>query len=267
MTSFPSLPLDESTRRRVLHIVMALAIAVAFVGYFVGLSTTHTEPDADFVHAPGEIDAPDHAPRARSYRELASQPIGPNAAWSPHLAQLPPSPIDPLDAAVQTPDDVQQALARRSARRAFAGAPPVVPHPIDQLDSAACLACHAEPTRIGSIVAPQISHQHYTSCTQCHVESTAPQFRDDAATLLTPSDFTPLATTGPGRRASPGAPPTIPHTTWMRDNCAACHGPASTGLHTSHPWRHSCTQCHAPDASLDQADFFGALPAPPEITP
>jgi cytochrome c-type protein NapB len=256
-------PLPASSHtpaRRALHIGAALAIAVAFVGFFVGLRTTHQPPDADILHVAAP--QPEHAPRARAYRELATQPLGPNADWSAHLNHLPPFAVDPLHASVQSNDAQQQAIMQRTERRAFSGAPPVVPHPVDQRSAAACLACHGQPTRIGPVAAPQISHAHYTHCTQCHVESANGQFRDDAATLLTPSEFTGLAPAGGGERAWPGAPPTIPHATWMRDNCAACHGPTSMGIRTSHPWRHSCTQCHAPAADFDQADFLHALTRP-----
>ena len=46
-------------------------------------------------------------------------------------------------------------------------------------------------------------------------------------------------------RAFSGAPPTIPHRVFMRDNCISCHGP--TGYHeyrTTHPNRTQCMQCH-----------------------
>lgn len=57
----------------------------------------------------------------------------------------------------------------------------------------------------------------------------------------------------PGARAWPGAPPTIPHTTFMRINCASCHGVAGAlGMRSTHPFRDSCTQCHAPSATRDQ---------------
>jgi nitrate reductase (cytochrome), electron transfer subunit len=56
-----------------------------------------------------------------------------------------------------------------------------------------------------------------------------------------------------GERAGPGAPPTVPHATTMRERCSSCHGVAGAlGMRSTHPWRESCTQCHAPSAVLDQ---------------
>jgi cytochrome c-type protein NapB len=56
-----------------------------------------------------------------------------------------------------------------------------------------------------------------------------------------------------GVRAYTGAPPEIPHSTWMRETCLACHGgTGAEGLRTRHPQRQSCTQCHAPSAGLNQ---------------
>jgi cytochrome c-type protein NapB len=63
---------------------------------------------------------------------------------------------------------------------------------------------------------------------------------------------------GPGERANPGAPPTIPHHTWMRENCNSCHGLVTRpGTRTTHPWLTNCTQCHAPSAAHDQVEFTG----------
>jgi hypothetical protein len=59
-------------------------------------------------------------------------------------------------------------------------------------------------------------------------------------------------------RAYDGAPPTIPHHTWMRENCTSCHGLVTRpGTRTTHPWLTNCTQCHAPSAALDRVEFTG----------
>jgi cytochrome c-type protein NapB len=61
-----------------------------------------------------------------------------------------------------------------------------------------------------------------------------------------------------GSRAWPQAPPTIPHPTFMRNDCMSCHGPNGLfGLRTPHPDRQSCFQCHVPEAGLDQRNFSG----------
>jgi len=148
----------------------------------------------------------------------------------------------------------QSERQRRQATRAYDGAPPVIPHPIDQRGYPSCLTCHERGAKIGTHVAPVMSHAPLASCTQCHaaVTSTVPTTAGLTHTVSTESLFVGKEPAGKGTRAWRGAPPTIPHSTWMRERCASCHGVLSAGLHTSHAERQSCTQCHAPSASLDQ---------------
>ena len=56
-----------------------------------------------------------------------------------------------------------------------------------------------------------------------------------------------------GLRLHDRAPPTIPHKTFMRENCVACHaGPAAREeIRTSHPERRRCRQCHVPVATQE----------------
>jgi cytochrome c-type protein NapB len=78
------------------------------------------------------------------------------------------------------------------------------------------------------------------NCTQCHVFRRTEQ-------SLTNSDFEGLRTGSfRGDRLYPGAPPIIPHSTLMRENCLACHsGPAARPeIICSHPDRRNCVQCH-----------------------
>jgi nitrate reductase cytochrome c-type subunit len=51
-----------------------------------------------------------------------------------------------------------------------------------------------------------------------------------------------------GDRATPGAPPRIPHRILMRENCVACHdgSAAREEIRTTHPERWRCRQCHVP---------------------
>jgi cytochrome c-type protein NapB len=99
-----------------------------------------------------------------------------------------------------------------------------------------------------------MSHSHLSNCTQCHIESS----RSDLpfAAEFPETGFVGVYRAGPGERASPGAPPTIPHHTWMRENCTSCHGLVTrSGTRTTHPWLTNCAQCHAPSAALDQVQF------------
>lgn len=145
---------------------------------------------------------------------------------------------------------VLRSTGERALGRAYDGAPPTIPH-----DAAigACVTCHdADGAAIDGIgVAPASPHGADAAsgalrrCRQCHVPATT-------QTLMVASRFTGLAQ-GPwrGSRATPGAPPTIPHSLQMRGECLACHaGPgARVELRTTHPERVRCRQCHVPDSS------------------
>jgi cytochrome c-type protein NapB len=150
------------------------------------------------------------------------------------------------DWAVGSSLDVAQSPAgERAARRAYDGAPPVVPH---EDFGMTCGACHDEvgmPLE-GVGFAPASPHdgtaQAYSTqrCRQCHVFSLVDG-------LFVDNDFVGLAQDlRAGGRLYDGAPPTMPHKVLMRENCAACHtGPgARAEIATSHPERDRCTQCH-----------------------
>jgi nitrate reductase (cytochrome), electron transfer subunit len=150
------------------------------------------------------------------------------------------------EAARAVPDTVaagpDRPLASRYTRRAYAGAPPVIPHAVlDVASGATCLGCHldggwAEPF---SAWTPKTPHPELRACHQCHVpQATEAMFRR--------IDW-PAAPPPPrGRAALPEGPPSIPHRLQMREHCAACHaGPAVPAeIRTSHPERAGCLQCH-----------------------
>lgn len=232
--------------RRFIPLLAVVAISVAGVGYLVGLR----EPVRLDRPPPPEVAlASGHVPHAVTYSELPAHPLGPNANWRPSLADLKfdrPGVFDPV---VRSDELKQIALKDRAKNRAYDGAPPTIPHPVSVQSAAGCLACHGEGIKVGDRVASKMSHQMMSNCTQCHVEQTA-----------TPADtaFAGLFRSGPGERAGPGAPPTIPHHTWMRQDCTSCHGLVTRpGTRTTHPWLTNCTQCHAPGAALDQVEFSG----------
>lgn len=136
--------------------------------------------------------------------------------------------------------------AVRATRRAYDGAPPVIPHPPLH---GACTKCHAatgQPVP-GYGLAPANPHlgtrdaAATANCRQCHV------FAETKETFAESSFIgraVSLATRG--ERAFPGAPPTIPHEVTLRANCRACHSdPAGRPeLRCSHPERENCRQCH-----------------------
>lgn len=256
---------------RTVNLVLAGAIGLAFVGFFVGIRGGGTPPGeygrAEAVDGAGAAGDASGPPVAVRYRDLPTATIRPNAKWGNHLDTLARSEPDLFAPSAVTEEQQRSLKAQRAARRAYDGAPPVIPHPIDQQHTAACLACHETGATIGDRVAPRISHAAFTNCTQCHVESS---HRSDALRASPPpaaNSFAGLAAPDGGARAWIGAPPVIPHRTFMRENCASCHGPHGTAaIRTTHPWRNNCVQCHAPNAMLDQSDFLHRI-ANPGATP
>ncbi|MBL8138845.1 MAG: nitrate reductase cytochrome c-type subunit [Acidobacteria bacterium] len=138
----------------------------------------------------------------------------------------------------------------RAAGRAYDGAPPTIPH---EAAIGACTTCHdADGAAIDGVgVAPASPHGDtgaegsFRRCRQCHVPQAA-------GTSFVASRFVGLAQ-GPwkGSRATPGAPPRIPHPLQMRGECLTCHaGPgARVEIRTTHPERTRCRQCHVPEVA------------------
>lgn len=136
------------------------------------------------------------------------------------------------------------ALEARAERRAYDGAPPVLPHSAVFGDGTnTCLDCHMQGMTLGSRVAHPMSHPPFSNCLQCHVETSNRQFPPQADVR---TSFAGLASPGPGARQSALAPPQIPHGIAMRGQCLSCHGEfGHEGLRTTHPERANCVQCHA----------------------
>ncbi len=155
------------------------------------------------------------------------------------------------------PGEDPASYAERAERRAFHGAPPVIPH---LGFSAECVSCHGdraiEVPNVG--LSPALPHggtlgMAAARCRQCHVEVAT----DDvfvASTFV--GKALEVSATGPGGvhgdRASEIAPPRLPHRVFMRENCLACHDgdAARPELRTSHPERVNCRQCHVAVASV-----------------
>ncbi|MBL9082679.1 MAG: hypothetical protein JNK76_12775 [Planctomycetales bacterium] len=253
----------EQHRPRATFLVAFVVISLAVVGYFVGLQSPMNPPreteraaisetKADHAKPPGDVMP------ATGYLDMAA--VTERRASVAGLAGL-KSSIDPLAEFRIEPGEKQVALAARRRNRAFNGAPPTIPHAVEQRSSAACLACHGNGGNSTSLRIPRMSHAFLANCTQCHVESspkhmTASQFRENS--------FEGMAAPDAGPRAFAEAPPQIPHTTWMRNDCMSCHGYAGlNGIRTTHPWRRNCEQCHAPSSELDQT----LLAAEPKFLP
>jgi cytochrome c-type protein NapB len=248
--SGPAAPRPPVRRHAALFTVIVLGCVL--VGYIRGIK----EPPPLPTPAPPPVMADESdVPPVVGYSDLPAAPIKANSRWENDLANLIFDRPSPTDTVVRTEELKQEALADRARNRAYDTAPPTIPHPVDQMSSASCLACHGQGIKVGDRIATKVSHPHLTSCTQCHVEAENPVMTK----FNTPFDgngFVGAYRSGPGVRFGPGAPPAIPHPTWMRQDCTSCHGTlARQGLRTTHPWLTNCTQCHAPSAALDQVAF------------
>ena len=154
---------------------------------------------------------------------------------------------------------VKSTATVRAARRAYDGAPPTIPHVSFGMD---CSACHnARGLAVPDVgFAPASPHAGTaeagatTRCRQCHVFRTTDDVFVKSEFVGLPQDLQP------GARATPGAPPTIPHRTLMRENCLACHDGAGAReeIRTSHPERTRCRQCHVTVTA--RTEFEGTLP-------
>lgn len=139
----------------------------------------------------------------------------------------------------------KSAAEVRATRRAYDGAPPVIAH---QTFNAECVSCHnrggIEVPGVG--FAPPMPHEltggmsAISRCEQCHVWQRS-------TTEMVASRFEGLSQDlRRGPRLGEGSPPVIPHSVFMRENCAACHAglAAREAIRTSHPRRERCQQCH-----------------------
>jgi len=143
---------------------------------------------------------------------------------------------------------IEKLREERSELRVYDGAPPVVPHSIEGSAYATCTHCHARGARFKSgKVAPIIPHNDAGNCLQCHVpQLTTKDYRDN---LFTPYRLTKLRSPD---EESTGAPPYMPHSSLMRDNCAVCHLSKTSpeALKPAHELRENCAMCHMPEFEL-----------------
>lgn len=155
-----------------------------------------------------------------------------------------------------------RSLEERALLRAFDGAPPMIPHSITGLNVQSCMTCHAHGLVAGGKTARMISHTAMTNCTQCHVAA-GEMF---SLPVRAPENtFIGLRSSGyGGTRAWAGAPPVMPHTTFMRTNCVSCHGEHGlAGWRPDHLSRTNCIQCHGTAAEFTQrAPTFGVADQP-----
>jgi len=171
-----------------------------------------------------------------------------------HLSQPTPwthGPIVRFKTLENPAADRAASLAARARLRAFEGAPPTMPHSDSySAGTKTCLDCHLNGSTIGERVAHPLPHPVLINCQQCHVEETSRLYDE----LITPGSTLSNAVGNTfdgqfferaGQTSIAGAPPVIPHGTFMRTQCLSCHGEFGyPGLQTPHPDRQNCLQCH-----------------------
>ncbi len=237
--------LDRVNRARALKL---LGIAIFSTSLVASFAEFRKPPPRRAGYAtPTDVSPPTDA-HSLSYTELRGTTRGPSRSVYLSSIESLEARLPPLTEPFQRePGDRERMLEARAARRAYDGAPPTVPHPVDERAVPNCLVCHERGARIGQLRAPVMSHTMLGSCLQCH--ASGPEFHGSPVpTPLAPAlnAFAPQPFGGLGARAWTGAPPTRPHTAAMRSNCGSCHGVAGDpGLRTSHPERQNCEQCHA----------------------
>lgn len=265
----------SETGQKLTYVACFVVISIAVTGYFIGLQSPMNPADktnginlSNGLTGDFTLDAThsnDDTILASSYSEMpdiASQAL---AKYQTSLTDLKRS-YDPFEEITITPAQKNFSLALREQNRAFNGAPPTIPHAIDQMSAESCMACHGEGYKSESLRISKMSHEYLANCTQCHVESSPTHM---AASLFRENSFVGLPAPTGGSRAYPGAPPMIPHSTWMRVDCTSCHGFAGEqGLRTTHPWRKNCQQCHAPSSELEQVQLESRpeFLTPPKVT-
>lgn len=252
------MPASAAQTGRLLQVTLAVALGLALVGYLVGIRAPASLPAPASLLAPAAaalVSSSGSVVPGQPYWELRERRFGPNSRVSSDVSVFQRGFPSLTDQPRPTPAEQAAALEERARLRAYAGAPPVVPHAVDELSTLACLACHEAGALVGGRLAPPMSHSTRESCTQCHVSAAErPRWMESGAPgAWAGNSFVGLPERPSGARAWAGAPPTLPHPSWMRERCASCHGVAGrAGLRTSHPGRQSCPQCHALSDELAQ---------------
>ena len=138
--------------------------------------------------------------------------------------------------------DIADLRESRYDLRAYEGAPPIIPHGIEDLGRQSCLSCHRKGNaRKFNRIAPVTPHPEQINCRQCHVPRAATGH-------FVETTFNPFQIVGTTIKSNPLGPPYIPHRLQDRQDCRSCHLSDSTPseLRPGHGDRTNCTQCHVP---------------------
>lgn len=123
--------------------------------------------------------------------------------------------------AYQQMPESERSLANYYDNRAYPGAPPTIPHPLISekgIGGTACLQCHQHGGYADQFkaFAPITPHPEWANCKQCHI----PQKTN---TLFKNTNWDKMEAEAISQIAMPGAPPMIPHTLELRNNCCGCY--------------------------------------------
>ena len=147
-------------------------------------------------------------------------------------------------APTETEYGASEASSSRAPLRAYYTAPPVIPHVVTSGNNNECKVCHAKAMKIAGRTSVPSPHLEMSNCQQCHVGRQ--QFNESAEFILTANSWEGLQEPKNGTRAFQGAPPTIPHRSFLRENCTGCHQREhpNPAVRFDHPERTNCRQCH-----------------------
>lgn len=136
--------------RRISTVFLVCVICCAVLGYFVGLNdgvpkvenlrSTGLRPDSSIPRT-SETAVPDdsklHA--AITYTEIPYAVMGPTQGFRSVAKTLPSQANYDLFAEITlSPTDKEASSRQRASRRAYNGAPPIIPHAIQNTNDAAC---------------------------------------------------------------------------------------------------------------------------------
>jgi len=258
----------EHSHPKMLAILLLVVMMASISGYFMGIRATHTEDDEDdhtqWLDGDHTEQSSDGVKEAPAYNDIPTAGWKVNEHWKSSVQALPSFSELRKEEAKLTPKQRKHAVAMRAERRAYDGAPPMIPHAINSHSVKSCVACHGKETNlvIAEKRVPVMSHMSLQNCTQCHAPMDGLRFvkEENKATLAELSKFRGEASAGKGSTAYHGAPPTMPHKLSMRQNCMACHDTGrANAIQTSHPERKNCLQCHALDSRNDNSESSPSL--------
>ncbi|RMH13072.1 MAG: hypothetical protein D6701_12680, partial [Gemmatimonadetes bacterium] len=150
-------PAPDALRRRVVRIAVAIVVIAVGVPWAGATLRSRGEPTPLADPLPPE-GAPTAGEAVRAEAGVFEMTVADLAALD---AETAPGPVR------------TRRLPAYYARRAYPGAPPVVPHEVDRDEDRApdCLACHARGGYVPAqrAYAPVSPHPEFESCLQCHV--------------------------------------------------------------------------------------------------